>query len=254
MDKTITIVTVSFNDATNLKKTIENVTLQDYKNLEYIVIDGGSKDNSVEIIKNYKYKIDFWISEPDRGIYDAMNKSLNYAHGSWILFMNAGDTFVSNNTLSQVFAHDIKDDVCVIYGDNYLVYPFGKSVNRASSNLDFSRHLPFNHQSSMVRTSVIKKYLFNTDYKILADMDMFYRIFKDGLGFMHVDVFICNYLMDGFSSTNGMLFFKEREKLLGTYGSLGYYIRHVKQYVVYHFKSLVPNSIVTVYRSRKYKR
>ena len=116
----ITIVTVSFNAVTTIEKTILSVINQTYSNIEYIIIDGGSTDGTVEIIKKYENKISKWISEPDRGIYDAMNKGIKLAIGKWINFMNAGDCFTNNSVLENIFINDsIPSDCTFIYSDYY---------------------------------------------------------------------------------------------------------------------------------------
>lgn len=99
----ITIVTVTFNAIGCLEKTINSIIEQNYSNLEYIIIDGGSIDGTIDIIHKYETKISCWISEPDHGIYDAMNKGIHLASGEWINFMNAGDQFASSDILYKIF-------------------------------------------------------------------------------------------------------------------------------------------------------
>ena len=98
----ITVITVCHNAAKTLEKTIKSVLNQTYPNIEYIIIDGGSTDDTVDIIKRYADRLAYWISEPDKGIYDAMNKGIEVATGEWINFMNAGDTFYEENTIDFV--------------------------------------------------------------------------------------------------------------------------------------------------------
>ena len=98
----ISVITVAYNASRYIETTILSVINQTYSNIEYIIIDGGSTDGTVDIIKKYSNKISYWISEPDKGIYDAMNKGINKATGEWINFMNAGDTFHNPDTLSAV--------------------------------------------------------------------------------------------------------------------------------------------------------
>lgn len=98
---TISIVTVSYNAVDTIEETIQSVLGQDYEAIEYIVVDGGSTDGTVDIIKKYSDKLSYWVSEPDNGVYDAMNKGITVASGQWINFMNSGDCFFSNHVLSD---------------------------------------------------------------------------------------------------------------------------------------------------------
>ena len=100
----VPIITVSLNAEKYIEKTILSVINQDYNNIEYIIIDGKSKDRTIEIIKKYERKIKIWISETDSGIYDAMNKGIKFSKGDWINVMNAGDTFVSSKTVSLIMS------------------------------------------------------------------------------------------------------------------------------------------------------
>ncbi len=112
----ISIITVTYNAVDFIEETIKSVINQTYKNIEFIVIDGGSVDGTLDIIKKYENQISYWISEPDKGIYDAMNKGINYAHGEWLNFLNAGDSFVDSSVLEKIFVSG--DDVAtLIYGD-----------------------------------------------------------------------------------------------------------------------------------------
>ncbi len=109
----LSIITVNLNNSTGLEKTIQSVINQKYNDFEYIVIDGKSTDNSVEIIKKYSNSIGYWISEPDKGIYQAMNKGIAQAKGEYVIFMNSGDCLISNNTLMNVFSKEHSADLLV---------------------------------------------------------------------------------------------------------------------------------------------
>lgn len=150
----VTVVTVCYNAAETIEKTILSVIGQTYDNTEYLIIDGGSKDETLAVIKKYEKNISKWISEPDKGIYDAMNKAIKMATGEWINFMNAGDCFASENVLADVFKEVIPENVKFLYSDNYYIEPNGRKT--------FAKHdhkLPsILHQSSIYRKKLHSEY------------------------------------------------------------------------------------------------
>ena len=113
----VSVVTVVFNGEKYLEETIQSVINQTYDNVEYIIIDGGSTDGTLDIIKKYEDRIDYWVSERDRGIYDAMNKGIDLASGEWINFMNAGDGLDSYSILNEIFSNKINLKIGLIYGN-----------------------------------------------------------------------------------------------------------------------------------------
>ena len=120
MQPKITIITICYNAEACIERTILSVINQTYPNIEYIIIDGNSTDNTLQIVEKYKDKITKIISEPDKGIYDAMNKGLRITTGDWVNFMNAGDSFYSNDVLGKVFCQDYSG-ISVIWGDAMLI-------------------------------------------------------------------------------------------------------------------------------------
>lgn len=146
----VSIVTVVFNDANLIAETLRSVSEQTYGNIEYIVIDGGSTDGTVDIIREYKDSIDFWLSEPDQGVYDAMNKGIEAASGVWLNFMNSGDKFVAVNSVSNAMklASESSD---VIYSDYYRQWGDETPPKKFSCN---SCNLDLLHQSMIYRSSL----------------------------------------------------------------------------------------------------
>ena len=128
---TFSVVTVSFNCAGLIAKTIESVLRQDYASLEYIVIDGGSTDGTAEIIREYQDRLAYWCSEPDGGIYQGMNKGIQQAQGDWIIFMNAGDTFADDHVLTQIasYADKVKGMLSVELNAGQMVEDVRLAVN-----------------------------------------------------------------------------------------------------------------------------
>ena len=130
---TISIITICYNAASDLEKTIKSVRAQVFNDYEYIVVDGGSKDATSEIIKSNADVITKWVSEPDKGIYDAMNKGIKMASGEWIIMMNAGDVFADSEVLTNVFKSPISDDITFLYGDTLSRQKNGKLLRRITS-------------------------------------------------------------------------------------------------------------------------
>lgn len=116
----ISVVTVCYNAADTIEKTMLSVLNQTYHDIEYIIIDGGSTDGTVEIIRKYADRIAYWVSEPDKGIYDAMNKGIKVATGEWINFMNAGDSFVNSNVLDRLM--NFHKDGLILYGNIIRIF------------------------------------------------------------------------------------------------------------------------------------
>lgn len=166
----ITVITVVFNDKKHLEDTLLSVTNQTYEFIEYIVIDGGSTDGTVELIKQYESQISYWVSEPDNGIYDAMNKGIERAKGDWINFMNSGDMFFDENIISQIAPH-LKIDSFVVSGYLDLYYK-SKFVAR------YGNQTTKPHQACFFQTQVMKTLKFNLDYTILADGELLQRLQK----------------------------------------------------------------------------
>lgn len=175
----ISIVTVVRNAPEALNNTIVSVSNQTYKNIEYIIVDGNSNDNTIQIIQKNKAKITKWISEPDNGLYFAMNKSLSMATGDFILFMNAGDLFISNNTIEQIA--QLMDVQNMIYFGNTLIRttrfswytrPALNDINKVTDK--HNKFLP-HHQSIFYPKEYYKIEKYDTSFSIVADIDFTMR-------------------------------------------------------------------------------
>lgn len=187
----ISVITVVFNDIKNIEKTIKNVLKQTYGDIEYIVVDGASTDGTVEIIKKYDERIK-WISEKDRGIYDAMMKGVYMATGEWILFHNSGDFFYSPTSIEDVIKQYDQDN-----GEDFLI---GNSIffnnwgyrNAKPSILEISyfEEFPVQHPSTFIRRKTQLKYPFNLEYKNSADYYFFVEAFLGGAKYRYFDKII----------------------------------------------------------------
>lgn len=195
----ITVITITYNAEKYLEQTIKSVIEQDYKNIEYIIIDGGSTDSTVDIIKKYEQYINYWISEPDNGIYHAMNNGTAVATGKWINFLNAGDTFCSTSTISDI-SKCFEKDLSMVYGGANTIDEYSLvSVYQPPSDLSvFAKKMPCCHQAVFFNRSVFYKYQFNTLYKINADLDLILQLYTQGHKYKYINMPIVNFLKDGY--------------------------------------------------------
>ncbi len=182
----ISIITVVYNSADVLEKTINSVVNFPYPNKEYIIVDGGSDDGTLDIIHDYHSQISRWISEKDRGLYDAMNKALQMAKGEYVWFLNAGDEAVASTDLKEVFKHHPDPDI--IYSDTIVIDKEGielgmlsqLSHNNAPTNLTWkkmNRGMVVSHQSFIVKKSIAPP--FDLSYKFSSDIDWVIKCLKN---------------------------------------------------------------------------
>ncbi|GHT32682.1 glycosyl transferase [Bacteroidia bacterium] len=185
MKNKITVITVAFNNRAGLEKTLQSVVSQDYLDLEYIVIDGGSTDGSVEVIKQNETYITQWISEKDSGIYNAMNKGISRATGDWLCFLNGGDVFVNDQVLSQVADALSNTDAEIVYG-NHIVEKDGEQIEVTAKEPCNLHHIWFCHQSAFVRLPLLQKFGFDERHKFSADFKFFKQCYYDKRRFQHL--------------------------------------------------------------------
>ena len=201
----ITIVTVVYNRAATIEQTISSVVNQTYPNLEYIVIDGGSTDGTVEIIKRYEKDIAYWVSEKDGGIYDAMNKGVHAATGDYIEFIGSDDCLCSYDIVAKV-AEELDDETdilsCPIYGvdETYCteqIYDNSFAKNKTTYCGDM---IP--HPGMFARRELLQKYPFDTNYRIVSDYKFFLQCYyDDSVRFKFVDFPVVYFSHGGISST-----------------------------------------------------
>ncbi len=200
----VTIVTVTFNAALHLEQTIQSIINQDYPNIEYIIIDGGSTDGTVDIIKRYEKNLTYWASEPDSGIYDAMNKGIDVATGEWINFMNAGDSFCEKSTVSKIKAY-LAEEIDILAGAiNYIAS--GKSELKKPLGADYKYDGMFCwHQAMFTKTALMKKFKFDTNLQLAADYEFTLKCYESGHIFKFIDLPIANFIEGGFAESNPIL-------------------------------------------------
>lgn len=197
MKNKITIITVCYNAENLIQFTIDSIKKQTYQNIEYIIIDGNSTDNTINIINNNLDIINHYISEPDKGIYDAMNKGLDLATGDFVIFMGAGDQFYKNNILETVNSKISSPDY-VYYGNVFI-----KELNTKYWGKFNSYKLALGnicHQAIFYPKCIYKNRKYNINYRIFADYDYNISIFKSTT-FIYIDEIISYYDYNGLSST-----------------------------------------------------
>ena len=249
----ITVVTVVYNGAATLEQTILSVVNQTYDNVEYIIVDGASSDGTLDIVKKYEDKIDYWQSEPDGGIYDAMNKGIGLATGVWINFMNAGDKFYSDSVILSVF-ENIRYDCSVIFGQTNQVFDFGCRVVLPEQMTEKSKHLGFCHQSCFTNRDVFNDYKYDTKFKICADYDLYHKLLVNKKCFFYVNYIISSYDNSGGLSSNYPCkkYKEELEILNSNYKKLKYSLFCIKIYIKRGIKFFLPQSIVVKYRQKRF--
>lgn len=196
-----TIITVTYNCGCTLEQTILSVFKQTYQNYEYIIIDGQSTDQTLDIIRQYEKSLTTWTSEKDKGIYDAMNKGIRKATGKWIIFMNSGDFFANEAILQQIAEIAESDDSDILYGD-ILVQKKGSLVLKPAAEPCNKQRMYFCHQSAFTRTSLMKEMYFDTHFKMSADLYFFKQCYYKGLRFKHIPLPIAVFDRHGISNTN----------------------------------------------------
>lgn len=214
----VSIITVVFNSRDALKATIDNITAQTYPNIEYIVIDGDSTDGSVQIAEEYKDYIDHYVSEKDKGLYDAMNKGLRAATGEFVWFINTGDYIENNSILMHLYEHwGLMDDV--YYGETNFIDETGKVLGTRSQLTtrkvpdeltwkSFRHGQVVSHQSIIVKRELAGE--FDLQYKVSADIDWAIAGMKMANSIVNTRLILTKYLVGGFSKQHQQTSWKER--------------------------------------------
>jgi glycosyltransferase involved in cell wall biosynthesis len=170
----LSIITINKNNAAGLEKTIQSVTAQIFSDFEYIVIDGSSDDGSVEIIKKYAEKITYWVSEPDSGIYHAMNKGIKAARGEYCLFLNSGDILINKNTLNKIFEEISSCPASDIYYSDCVNQNNTISMPPKLLNIEYFIHDSINHQNSITKRELFLKHgFYDEKFEIASDWAFF---------------------------------------------------------------------------------
>ena len=207
----LSIITVNFNDAKGLERTIKSVISQTFKDYEFIVIDGGSIDGSVDVIKTFDNYIDFWVSESDGGIYPGMNKGLLHAKGDFVNFMNSGDCYHSDEVLNKIFSINTEADIITgAHAENGL-----RNVGKGGITMLDLYKWAIDHQASFIKRELALRHPYDEKYKIVSDWKFFIEaLIYDNCSFYYTDTIVVDVDMKGISNTNFKLDKQERKAVL----------------------------------------
>lgn len=249
----ITVVTINYNNLEGLRETVESVMGQSFPDLEYIVIDGGSTDGSREYLKACHQKtFSYWCSEPDNGLYDAMNKGLKHSTGDYVIFMNSGDRFFSKETLNNV-SERIVGNEDVVYGSALFRYSDGYVLRPPQPLERIRQELPFCHQSVFVKGDIIRHNPFDLRFRLLGDYNMFFNLWNDGKCFKEIDTVVSIYDASGLSanSANRRTMYAERCNIHGTEPScIRYFILRQTENIKELIRLLLPQQVRNRLRGR----
>lgn len=213
----ITIITINFNDKIGLERTIKSVVNQTWKDVEYIVIDGGSTDGSKAVIEQYQNKIDYWISESDSGIYNAMNKGIKKSNGTYLLFLNSGDELSNLNILEE--NHRAIHTEELVYFDAQLIYPDSTvKEHQFPETIDYTTFLEgtIGHPTTFIKRTLFDKIgLYDETLKIVSDWKFFSQaVIHHQCSRRKINKTLSKFYMDGISSNNVELLQQERKLVL----------------------------------------
>ena len=232
------IITVTYNAAKVLEDTIQSIVTQTYKNTEYIIVDGGSTDGTLDIIQKYKEHIHTVVSEPDKGLYDAMNKGIKLATGDYICFLNAGDGLHEDDTLQQM-VHSITGTELpdVLYGETEIVDSEGHVLHMrrlsAPEKLtwkSFKKRMLVCHQAFFARRDRVEPY--DLQYRFSADFDWCIRIMKKAKVLHNTHLTIIDYLNEGMTTQNQKASLKERFRIMAKHYGMTSTIMHHAWFVL----------------------
>lgn len=243
----ISIITITYNSEATLEDTIKSVISQDYPDLEYIIVDGLSKDRTMDIVKKYEKDIQVVISEKDRGISDAFNKGIKAATGDVIGIINSDDMLMPG-ALNKL-AEQMGKDTDIAYGKAYRLYEDGSTREYLPRDLKiFTYKMPLVHPATFVKKSAYEKFgVFNVDYHYCMDRAVLYKMYQGGAKFQYIDEYLAYYRMGGMSENHywdGTL--KEGERI-----SIAFGMNPIKAKVITIYKKFRYVAVLIVQKFRK---
>ena len=223
MQPKLSVITIVYNNVKDIERTVLSVLNQSYPNLQYIIIDGASSDGTMEVVNRYRDRIQKVISEPDKGIYDAMNKGLKEATGDYILFMNSGDELYDKDTVAQVFK--TAENADIYYGETEMYdenwESLGQRRHAAPESFNwksFKYGMNISHQAIYVKRTLAEPY--DLSYKYSADIDWIIKVAKKSTKIVNTHRYVAKYLVGGISKKKHLESLKERFRIFSKYYGL----------------------------------
>lgn len=213
----LSIITINLNNYSGLKKTIESVICQSFTDFEFLIIDGGSYDESPNIIKMFEDRIDYWVSEKDLGIYNAFNKGIQKSNGEYCFFLNSGDYLINPNVLEMIFNNEIHEDI--VFGNMLVLLNNkieGKSKGKSKISFRDIYDGMIKHQASFIRKKLFMDFgFYNENLRIISDWEFFIKtIGLGGASYRYIDIEVTCFDNNGISNNNVILVEQERKTVL----------------------------------------
>ena len=232
----LSVITVVYNGIEDIERTMLSVLNQTWPDIEYIIIDGASGDGTKEVISKYENRLAKFVSEKDKGIYDAMNKGLALATGDYVLFMNSGDEIYDLNTVENVF--NTESDADIYYGETEMYRKSGQSLGKRRHQApeeftwrSFKYGMSISHQAIYIRRSLAEP--FDLNYHLSSDIDWIIRAAKKAKKIVNVRMFVAKYLVGGMSKTRHRQSLKERFDIFSKYYGL---VPNILNHIVIAFR------------------
>ncbi len=219
----LSVITIVYNNARDIERTMLSVLNQTYSNIEYVIVDGLSNDGTLQVIEKYRDRVSKLISEKDKGIYDAMNKGLTLASGDYVIFMNSGDEFYDTETVAAVFA--TADDADIYYGETEMITDTGESLGqrrhkapRTFTWRGFKYGMSISHQAIYIKRTLAEPY--DRQYQLSADIEWIIRAAKKAQKIVNVNRYVAKYLVGGMSKKKHHQSLQERFDIMKRYYGL----------------------------------
>lgn len=249
----LSIITINYNNCDGLRKTIESVVNQTWQEFEYIIIDGGSTDGSVEVIKEYADRIDYWVSEPDKGIYNAMNKGVAVAHGEYCQFLNSGDALSDTNVIKCIVS-DLEDKALYFAKTRFMdTLGIITTPQQITMRTLYTRSLP--HPSSYIQRQLLQKFPYDETLRIVSDWKFWIQaIIMENCSYGIIDVIAVDFDTNGISAKQKNIAQKERDAVLKQFLPSRIYIDYFQEINGTNYTDTEYDKLFIEIRKRNYRK